>query len=1333
MNIQHSTFNIHYLKILLFINFLAFSQSNNSAYVNLSPGGKLETIFDNSGNQYTLRDIMIRPKKHNVKNAMLNSNLLCTPGIFNLYFEDGSGMEAPTGIEAQRRAIVCQVYQDLSNFINAPAGTHVNIWVRDITQLSNVSNQTIGLATGFYNLPSVPNLALGGIADNEIWKTIHAGVDSYTNVALPIFSTGGTVNFYHGMMAIKFNGIAPYTWNLNLNAVANSSEIDLYTVVLHEVTHALGFSSLINSNGNSQNQLNAGNYYSRYDSFLVDHNANPLITNPASCSSMYDYSLAVDQSVLHPGCPASAGPDFINNGPSINTTACGNSLGFLGTNTAPVDVYTPQCFEKGGSLSHFEDECFVSTTVGATNGNDLYFVMSNGNGAGTTKRFLKPEERQALCDIGYSLNSSYGNATQHSFYFYGGSACHGKTVAGINDGINATGLIYNTDLEIPIQIAGILANDVASGITDNPNLRFECIEDISFADSIITINDANNDSNTTITFQSGAGAQGIHLLRYVPFDVVTGDRGNITYIYVNVRDCTIPYLCSIPYISQTYCDGVNNSFIEIKNSSYIESIATGTYYLNIYQNNSPTNTFPTSSINIGAFIPNQVKVFQTSTATNPAYANTGLHNLPAIFLFDGVDDIITISTTKDEQSYDNRIDLVGNGNDNWCKEASLVRSGCANIVPRIDAFDYDDWARFELYELNNTYTQFSRTNPVLGRHNQTSLYFEAPALAWQDDTIDYMSMPDRSRIAIVNTAYSTGTNGSFECCSLNAQASIDIVANTYVSVENTLFVQPTSAINIQDKGSLVMVKDTVGGASGSVLIVVSPPGQVNTFKTTVGLNAFTDYVFWSTPLANIPDNDLFNTANTLFPASSFRTWRFYGFTNANYQDVPNWYNGLPSNAPYANGYDDDGNDYYVLSAAQRNQQLTAGLGYTTWPKIGCTDASNCDYTIQFSGKPNNGVVTVPVFHNAPSNSYANLVGNPYPSAIDLDKFFEVNAGLIDPVAYIWGRGIIDTPNSGNPGPYPISYSEDNYFIYNPTMMVTSINSMGNAAFDDPDIDGISNTGNLASCQSFFVTTKSNNPNISYNGNLIFNNSMRTKAPNTTFARNSNSTSIKIDNKLWLNLKSEKLSTQLGIAFLDNASDSFNSKEDVRTFSGKTLNFYTKTTEEDLIIDAQNTFHENKIIPLGITSLKNDNQEYTIGIEKATGELKNVSIFLEDKSLGKIIDITTKPYSFKLNNLINDYRFLLKFDNKKSIANTGLLNDINFVYNDKGLEIVSLTKNIKSIVINDLYTSTINASEIEKIENINSKIAFICIDSKYKIISVKVILVDGSIVTKKMMK
>ncbi|WP_395065325.1 hypothetical protein [Flavobacterium sp.] len=824
-------------------------------------------------------------------------------------------------------------------------------------------------------------------------------------------------------------------------------------------------------------------------------------------------------------------------------------------------------------------------------------------------------------------------------------------------------------------------------------------------------------TNGVFSFNPAIAGIGSHVIEYL----VNSTIGCPSYIIK--REIEVTSVCPKPFISQTYAKGTESTYIEIKNPSTTETIFAGTYFAVLYDGVN-TGGMPTSSFDIGILLPGEVKVFQTPNASVPNYAAIGLNLFPIDFTFDGQSDVLVLSTSNGITAFNDRIDLVGTDGTDWCLDKSLVRSNCAVQYPRIDAFDLEDWVEFTLDEIENEYGENSKTNAVLGRHNDDTLTWNT---SWTDGSTDE-SNPDRSRRINIANNYNTSLDGgSFEACSLTVLDNqiLKITANDYVSSEGFVNVQDNAVINVENNGSLVQVKDQFQGTVGTDLITRGTNSQINISRTTVGLDAYTDYVYWSTPLANLPINNNTNTANNLFPSPPFNSSRFYGFENANFQDIPNWFNGASSTSPYANGYDDNLDDYFILTPTQRAQQLNAGLGYITWPPSAC--GTNCNYTITFSGTPNNGEITVPVYHNAPSNTYTNLVGNPYPSAINLDRFFEVNAGLIDPVAFVWGRSLItdDTPISGNPGPYPLSYNEDSYLIYNPTMIIVP-NSFGNAAFDDPLGDGISDSGDLSSCQSFFVQT------TTASGNLIFNNSIRTKVANNNFAKNSNHQSVEKDNKLWLNLKNDKASSQLGIAFLEKGHNEYNSKEDVKNIVGRSLSFYTKSTLEDLIIDTQSNFNVDNTIPLGVTCLKDSNQELSISIEKVTGDLKNKTIYLEDKLLKIIADITQKPYTFQSDLKFIDDRFVLKFNNLKS-SNEVSKNEVNIIFNNSYLEIISATKKIKKIVLNDIYTQSFNSTEIEQLENLNCNNISVCIDEKYKIISVKVILEDGNVITKKMIK
>lgn len=534
MNQQPATSNKTTLTVLfvfLFNLFIIpmFSQEENG--IEPLPKWKNTVIFDRFGNKYKLKEIDLNPKRDLLGENILSSQVIsCNAGIFELYFETGSGMEDVNDIiHNQRRDVVCKVFSDISTFLQTPlhiSTTRVRIWVRNINQLPNFNSDVLGLATGYYCVPGAPTIINGGIADNEIWKTINSGTDSYTNVQNPIVSTNNSNptalnTFYHGMIAINPNK----KWNTNLQTNTTYSQIDLYTVVLHEVTHALGFASLISQTGESNFGANF-NYYSRYDTFLKSGTTNLISNTNNACSHiMYDY----ENNTLNYGLPSCS-----NLGSNINNTVCANSVHYNGSIDSPI--YTPHCFEKGSSLSHFEDLCYINPITNSIAGNDLFFVMSNANRYGIDKRFYTNEERLTLNDIGYTTQSSFGDSTTLNGTITYTNASDGIRIAAINDGVSNTLPVFSTPANTPITVTGILNNDFSFEIINNvltstpQNLRFECVQDLYDTNSII--NHTGNLANGSITFQSPN--VGIHVLRYVPYNNVTGNRGNIAYIYVNV-------------------------------------------------------------------------------------------------------------------------------------------------------------------------------------------------------------------------------------------------------------------------------------------------------------------------------------------------------------------------------------------------------------------------------------------------------------------------------------------------------------------------------------------------------------------------------------------------------------------------------------------------------------------------------------------------------------------------------------------------------------------------------------------------------------------------------
>lgn len=577
---------------------------------NASIGGFFENVFDQNGNKFKLSDIKIKPSRTSKSGSLLTTNGPVTAGYYNLYFETGSGMESTTITQQiMRRQAVVKVFEDLSAFINSPLTSNglnkkVNIWVRNINETLNASpsnpnpaatSGVLGSASSYYINAFNLTPTFGGIADNEIWKTIHAGKDSYTNVIPPLVVNGINAGlpgvYFHGTMAFNFNN-PNIIWHTDLTTDPGTGIFDLYSVVLHEVTHALGFASLINQNGLSK--LEQGyNYFTRYDRFLRSNSGTPLLTNTGACSTMYDYTFntsnpLVTPSVLRPGCQL-AGNTYDG---TIDSTVCSTAIKFFGAiYTTPV--YTPVCFEKASSLSHFEDQCLSPSN------NNGYFAMSETSPAGHNKRYLKMEERSALCDLGYSVNTVFGDLARRNNFSYGGSPCGGIVVAGINDGIEANGLFSFVSNSNSVSFSGILTNDTnATG--------FECLYDITTSTAVVL-----SGSNTTTVTVNRNGIDGLHLLRYVPTNGT--QKGNITYVYVYFlkANCASPGSCNMVINGEFESNIIPNDVGQISN-------ACGWGRVNI---SGSSDLYHYNSTNAAILVPcNKFGIQTDKTTSNKAYA-----------------------------------------------------------------------------------------------------------------------------------------------------------------------------------------------------------------------------------------------------------------------------------------------------------------------------------------------------------------------------------------------------------------------------------------------------------------------------------------------------------------------------------------------------------------------------------------------------------------------------------------------------------------------------------------------------------------------------------------
>lgn len=165
---------------------------------------------------------------------------------------------------------------------------------------------------------------------------------------------------YDGIGRINFGR----NWNSDLDS-PTSGQFDLFTVVLHEITHGLGYASLINETGGFE----ITGTRAIYDSLLYGPNGKLLNDLDGSFS-----------------------------GTVADLTS--NQITFEGANAVaenggPVDVFSPGTFSDGSSLSHITDPDAVSNRAVA---------------AGVERREYLDVELAILEDLGYTLQNFDVNA-----------------------------------------------------------------------------------------------------------------------------------------------------------------------------------------------------------------------------------------------------------------------------------------------------------------------------------------------------------------------------------------------------------------------------------------------------------------------------------------------------------------------------------------------------------------------------------------------------------------------------------------------------------------------------------------------------------------------------------------------------------------------------------------------------------------------------------------------------------------------------------------------------------------------------------------------------------
>lgn len=475
-----------------------------------------------------------------------------------------------------------------------------------------------------------------------------------------------------------------------------------------------------------------------------------------------------------------------------------------------------------------------------------------------------------------------------------------------------------------------------------------------------------------------------------------------------------------------------------------------------------------------------------------------------------------------------------------------------------------------------------------------------------------------------NNLFTTTWNGTSWSNGTPSSIAIAVLTGSYSTASQPTFTAKN--IIIQNSGILEI---TSGNTISAVNVTVEDGGNLiqkdgsnlsysGVFKTLKnGTSDVNKYAFWTSPVVG--------------------------------QNLTNIYTG--ATPAFITEYD-TATDNYVNTSSTTS---VFGKGYSIKTPV-------ANAALVFEGTPNNGTQT---FALATSGNGFNLIGNPYPSNLNLGAFYTVNSARISSTFYFWDNKSTNVTLQNGATTTNYGYATFNAAnSANPTWVPAPNDNGGTAVVP---MGTVANIG-----QGFIVKAL----NASVDTSLTFNNEMRS-ATNATFFNKDNSST---EGKFWLKLNSEyNTNNTFAVDYTNGASDLFDNYDSKAIGTGSDA-FYTLADAQKLIIQGKESFDINDVVPVGVKHFQNGT--FTIALVKKEGLFDNgQAIYLHDKVTGTYTDLQNGIYSFTTNAGENTNRFEIVY--KLSVLATAEVKKDAFkVYRDGQDFVVRNDKNIEKIEIFD---------------------------------------------------
>ncbi|NUY81875.1 hypothetical protein HUK80_13305 [Flavobacterium sp. MAH-1] len=420
-----------------------------------------------------------------------------------------------------------------------------------------------------------------------------------------------------------------------------------------------------------------------------------------------------------------------------------------------------------------------------------------------------------------------------------------------------------------------------------------------------------------------------------------------------------------------------------------------------------------------------------------------------------------------------------------------------------------------------------------------------------------------------------------------------------------------------------------------------------------------DYTLWSSPVSG--QNLLPFSPQTL-------TNRFY-----TYNSITNLFNTIanPNTTEFATG------SGYMIRMPNN---------HPTTPTV---------WNGEFNGTLRNGNIDVTLSNNGAGQRF-NLVGNPYPSAIDMETFVNDNAANITGALYFWRK-------TNNPiSPSYCSWTSGGGFVTNNEAQVA-------------DPDGAIRTG-----QGFIVEASAAGTQV------VFNNGQRSGDNSNHFFRSANEIER---NRIWLNATNTTGAfSQTLVGYITGSTLDNDSGIDGRFMNDGEVSFYSLIAEDRFVIQGRPLpFVDTDVVPMGFKATNAGS--YSIAIDHVDGLFaQGQDIFVRDNLTGTVHDLNSGAYAFASEAGTFNGRFELLYQNALSTHDPIFDENSVIVYKQsESFVINSGNMNMASVKVYDVLGKLVKA-----INDINSSEISFTVNGANQMLVFRIYSDQGEQVVKKVM-